>query len=128
MFIFYHLITTKMLIIKKIQIRRTIKVVRENSWLHLFWDGGSSIQFSQSTLPTANHSVNCSLDTTICSLLNNHSVTSLCSIQCDGLNLLLYSDFPLFFSFYFVILQVIVVCTKLVACQHISRLSDKLLS
>ena len=39
---FYHLITIKILIIKKFQIRRTIKVGRGNSWLHLFWNGGST--------------------------------------------------------------------------------------
>ena len=41
LFMFYHLITTKLLIIKKFQIKRTIKVGFGNSWLHLFWDGGS---------------------------------------------------------------------------------------
>ena len=33
---FYHLITTKILIIKKFQIKRTIKVGRGNSWLYYF--------------------------------------------------------------------------------------------
>lgn len=40
MFMFYHLITTKILIIKRIQIRRTIKIGHGNSQLHLKWDGG----------------------------------------------------------------------------------------
>jgi hypothetical protein len=41
LFMFYHLITTKILIIKKFQIRWTIKIRHGNLWLHLKWDGGS---------------------------------------------------------------------------------------
>ena len=40
---FYHLITIKILIIRKIQIRRIIKVVHRNSWLHLKLDGGVTV-------------------------------------------------------------------------------------
>jgi hypothetical protein len=36
---FYNLITTKILIIQKFQIKRMIKVGHGNSWLHLFCDG-----------------------------------------------------------------------------------------
>jgi hypothetical protein len=38
---FYHLTTTKILIINFFQIRRTIKVEHGNLWLHLKWDGES---------------------------------------------------------------------------------------
>ena len=52
LFIFYNLITIKILT-KKIQIRWTIKVGHRNSWLHLFWDRGSSHQ----VLPSSH--INC---------------------------------------------------------------------